>query len=135
MSVCGYTGPEEAPGNVRAEAVSSTEISVQWNGLSTCRLVNGLIVSYRVQFTVNGNTTDTRDRELRDGEDWSSREDILLTGLAPFTMYSIAVAAVNENREVGPYSDPITTVTYPCKVLWTQNIYCCFCFPCSYLQC
>ena len=120
MSVCGYTGPEEAPGNVRAEAVSSTEISVQWNGLSTCRLVNGLIVSYRVQFTVNDNitsedqvndTTDTRDRDLRDGEDWSSGGDILLTGLTPLTNYSIVVAAVNENGDVGPYSDPVTEFT------------------------
>ena len=120
MSVCGYTGPEEAPGNVRAEAVSSTEISVQWDGLSTCRLVNGLIVSYRVQFTVNDNitsedqvndTTDTRDRELRDGEDWRSGGDILLTGLTPLTNYSIAVAAVNENGDIGPYSDPVTEFT------------------------
>ena len=99
-----------------AEAVSCTDISLQWNGLSTCRLVNGLIVSYRVQFTVN-NTTETRDRELRDTEDWRSGGDILLTGLAPFTNYSIEVAAVNENGDVGPYSDPITTVIYPCKVL------------------
>ena len=116
MSVCGYTGPGEAPGNVTAEAVSSTEISIQWNGLSTCRLVNGLIVSYRVQFTVN-DTTETRERELRDGEDWSSGGDILLTGLAPCTKYSITVAAVNENGDIGPYSDPITAVTHPCKVL------------------
>ena len=49
-----YTGAREAPGNVTAEAVSSTAISVQWNGLSTCRLVNGFIVSYRVRLTVNG---------------------------------------------------------------------------------
>ena len=129
MSVCGYTGPEEAPGNVRAEAVSSTEISVQWNGISTCRLVNGLIVSYRVQFTVN-DTTDTRDRELRDGEDWSSGGDILLTGLSPLTNYSIEVAAVNENGDVGLYSDPIITLTHQCKSARRPNIsYICFSFP------
>ena len=132
MPVCGHTGPGEAPGNVRAEAVSSTEISVQWNGLSTCRLVNGLIVSYRVQFIVN-DTTNTRDRELRDGEDWGSGGDISLTGLAPSTIYSIEVAAVNENGDVGPYSDPITTVTHPCKGS-RHNIYFYVCFSNSYLQ-
>ena len=114
MDTC--IGPGEAPDNVRAEAVSSTEISVQWNGLSTCRLVNGLIVSYRVHFTVD-DTTDTRERELRNGEDWSSGGDILLTGLSPFTIYSIEVAAVNDNGDIGPHSDPITTMTHPCKML------------------
>ena len=116
IPVFGCAGPGEAPGNVRAEAVSSTEISVQWNGLSTSRLVNGLIVSYRVQFTVN-DATETRDRELRDGEDWRSGGDMLLTGLTPFTNYSIEVAAVNENGDVGLYSDPITAVTRQCKVV------------------
>ena len=137
MSVCGYTGPEEAPGNVRTEAESSTEISVQWNGLSTCRLVNGLIVKYRVQLKTCC-ATETRDRELRDGEDWSSRGDVLLTGLTPLTNYSIEVAAVNENGDIGPYSEPITTVTYQCKSARRPNIsynIICFFFPCSYLQC
>ena len=118
-----------APGNVRAEAVSSTEISVQWNGLSTCRLVNGLIVSYRVQLKTCY-VTETRDRELRDGEDWRSGGDILLTGLTPLTNYSIVVAAVNENGDVGVYSDPITTLTHQCKSARHPNIsYICFFFP------
>ena len=110
MSVCGYTGPGEAPDNVRAEAVSSTEISVQWNGLSTCRLVNGLIVSYRVQFTVN-DTTEMKEQDSRDREDPTSGGQILLTGLTPFTNYSIAVAAMNENGDIGPYSSPVTERT------------------------
>ena len=116
MPVFGCAGPGEAPGNVRAVAVSSTEISVQWNGLSTSRLVNGLIVSYRVQFTIN-DAIETRDRELRDGEDWRSGGDISLTGLTPLTNYSIEVAAVNENGDVGLYSDPIIAVTRQCKVV------------------
>ena len=116
MSVCGYADPGEAPGNVTAEIVSSTEISVQWNGLSTCGLVNGLIVMYHIRFETCY-VTEIKDRELRDGEDWSSGGDILLTGLTPFTGYSIGVAAVNENGDIGPYSDPITTLTHQCKVL------------------
>ena len=103
-------GPGEAPGNVRAEAVSSTEISVQWNGLSTCRLVNGLIVSYRVRITAS-DRVDVRERELRDGEDWRNGGDISLTGLTPSSSYSITVAAVNEKGDVGPYSDPVTIHT------------------------
>ena len=134
MSVCGYTGPGEAPGNVRAEAVSSTEISVQWNGLSTCRLVNGLIVKYRVQLKTCS-LIETRDKELRDGEDWSSRGDILLTVLTPLTNYSIEVAAVNENGDVGPYSDPIIAVTHPCKVLLVDTKYLLLLFPAVTYSC
>ena len=90
-----------------AEAISSTEISVQWNGLSTCRLVNGLILSYRIRFITHGRV-DTIDKELGDGEDWRSEGEILLTGLTPFTNYSIAVAAVNKDGDVGLYSNPVT---------------------------
>ena len=32
---------------------------------------------------------------------------VSLTGLTPFTNYSIQVAAVNEEGDVGPYSDSI----------------------------
>ena len=109
-SVCCGAGSGEAPGNVTAEAVSSTEISVQWSGLSNCRLVNGRIIRYRVQFTARGKT-ETRERELGDGEDWRSGGDISLTGLTPSTNYSIAVAAVNVHRDVGLYSDPVTVQT------------------------
>ena len=34
-----------------------------------------------------------------------------LIGLTPFTNYSIQVAAVNEEGDVGLYSDPITRLT------------------------
>ena len=107
ISLCTCKGAGEAPGNVKAETVSSTEISVQWSGLSDCRLVNGRITSYRVQFTAT-DRTETRDQELRDGEDWRSGGEMLLTQLTPITTYSIAVAAVNENGDVGLFSDSVT---------------------------
>ena len=108
MHVC--TGAGEAPGDVRAEAESPTEISVQWSGLSNCRLVNGPITKYRVQFTTNGRT-ETVDQVLGDEEDWMSRGQVTLTGLTSLTNYSISVAAVNENGDVGLYSDPLTVLT------------------------
>ncbi|CAI8013922.1 Tenascin-R [Geodia barretti] len=104
------TSAGEAPGDVRAEAESSTEISVQWSGLSNCRLVNGPITQYRVQFTANGRA-ETVDQVLGDGEDWMSGGRVTLTGLTSLTNYSISVAAVNENADVGLYSDPLTVLT------------------------
>ena len=109
MSVCVCTGAREAPGDVKAEAESSTEISVQWSGLSNCRLVNGRITQYRVRYTAND--TMTNDYTLGDGENWTSGGRVTLTGLSRSTNYSISVAAVNENEDVGVYSDPVTTMT------------------------
>ena len=117
MYVC--TGAGKAPREVRVEALSSTEIIVQWNGLSNCRLVNGRITQHRVQYETCS-TTETIDQELGDDEDWRSRGEILLTGLSPSTNYSISVAAVNENGDVGPYSDPLTTRTHECKLHTTH---------------
>ncbi|CAI8008398.1 Fibronectin (Fragments) [Geodia barretti] len=107
----------EALGNVRAKAESSTEISVQWSGLSNCRLVNGHIVSFRVQFAT-GSTADKVMGEGNDGNQWWwSGGEIILTGLTPRTKYSISVAAVNENGDTGVYSDPIEITTPDCKLL------------------
>ena len=104
-------GAGEAPGGVRAEAESSTEISVQWSGLSTCRLVNGNIIKYRVRFRVScGDETGEMEAE----GDWKEGGRVVLTGLIPLSNYSISVAAVNQNGDVGPYSDPVTERTQNC---------------------
>ena len=107
MCIC--AGAREAPGDVIAEAEGSTEISVRWSGLSNSRLVNGRITQYSVQFTASN--TMTEDFTLGDGEDWNSAGRVTLT---PSTKYSISVAAVNENGDVGLYSDPVTTMTHQC---------------------
>ena len=101
-------GAGEAPGGVRAEAESSTEISVQWSGLSTCRLVNGNIIKYRVRFRVSGGD---ETGEMETEGDWKEGGRVVLTGLIPLSNYSISVAALNQNGDVGPYSDPVTERT------------------------
>ena len=103
-SLC--TGTAVAPSNVRATAESSTVISVEWSGLTPCRLVNGLIVKYTVQYTAGS----TRMVEEVAG-DWTGGGETSLTGLTPFTTYSIQVAAVNDQGHVGVYSDPVTVET------------------------
>ena len=106
------SGAGEAPGNVVAEPEGLTEISVQWSGLSTCRLVNGAIAKYRVQYRVTGGNESRQDVEA-DG-DWREGGSVVLTELTPLTSYSISVAAVNENGDVGVFSEPITTTTLNC---------------------
>ena len=103
-SLC--TGAAVAPSSVRATAESSTVISVEWNGLTPCRLVNGLIVKYTVQYTAGS----TRMVEEVAG-DWTVGGETSLTGLTPLTNYSIQVAAVNNQGHIGVYSDPVTVET------------------------
>ena len=103
-----YTGAAVAPRNVMATFVSSTVISVQWNGLDPCRLVNGLIVKYRVLYTAE---SSGEVQSTDESGDWDDGGQTSLTGLTPFTTYSIQVATVNEQDDVGPYSDPITVQT------------------------
>ena len=92
-----------------ATVVSSTVIYVQWDGLDPCRHVNGLIVLYRVQYTeVVSGVVRSRDHKGQ----WNAIDAVIsLTGLSPSTSYSIQVAAVNEEGDVGIYSNPVTIQT------------------------
>ena len=104
-----------APRDVRAEAQSSTEIFVQWSGLSNCRLVNGHIIGYRVQYETCW-MAKTRLYTLGDSQDWMIGGEVTLTGLSPSTNYSISVAAVNENGDVGLPSEHVMTTTHQCML-------------------
>ena len=100
------TGPAVAPMNVSATSVSSTVISVEWGDLTPCRLINGLIVKFTVQYRkVQGHRV--WNVEVSNDSDWN----ISLTGLTSSTNYSIRVAAVNENGDVGQYSTPVIAET------------------------
>ena len=89
--------------------MSSTVITVQWDSLDPCRHANGRIVLYRVQYTkVAGGVVQSKD----EAGDWDVVNAVTsLTGLTPFTAYSIQLAAVNEEGEVGVYSDPLVRQT------------------------
>ena len=110
--VC-VTGAGEAPMNVSTEVQSSSEISVQWSGLTNCRLVNGIITKYRVLYTAanSGDQEQSEDYTLRDGQNWMSGGEITLTRLSSSTYYSISVAAVNENGDVGLPSTAVVEQT------------------------
>ena len=104
-----FTGATVAPRSVTATVVSSTVISVQWDGLDPCRHVNGLIVLYRVQYTeVASGVVQSKDEA---GEWDVMTAETSLTGLTPSTSYSIQVAAVNGEGDVGLYSHPLTRQT------------------------
>ena len=110
------TGAGEAPRDVRAMSKCSSEISVPWSGLTHCRLVNGIITKYRVLYRANsGGQEQSEDYTLRDGQNWMNRGEITLTRLSSSANYSIAVAAVNENGDVGQSSVAVITGTHQCN--------------------
>ena len=102
-------GATVAPRNIMTTAESSTVITVQWDGLTPCRHANGLIVLYRVQYTeVDSGVVQSKDVA---GE-WDIMDaETSLTGLTPSTNYSIQVAAVNQEGDVGLYSNSLTERT------------------------
>ena len=106
MYVC--TGAAIPPANVIVSIINSTSIFVQWDIINPCRAMNGLITSYSIRYRVqpNGQTTLQSDGL-----------EITLTELTPFTEYSIEVAAVNENDDVGVYSVAEVVMTPQARML------------------
>ena len=107
-------GSAAVPLNLSGTAQNTTAISVQWSGLSPCRLVNGLIVKYRVQYrALSGGLVESKEV----AGNWSSGAKVELTGLTPSTYYSIAVAAVNTENVTGVYSDAVLISTLSGKLV------------------
>ena len=97
-----HAAPTAGPSSVTAVVMDSTTISLQWDEVS-CLQQNSEITSYTVQYFPVGQTgfmTVSSGDRMAD-----------LTGLDPFTNYSIAVAAVNSDSEIGQFSTPIAVHT------------------------
>ena len=112
-SVCNYfsSDPTAALLDFRATAQSSSSISVQWDRLTPCRDVNGLIVEFRVQYrALPSGPVQTLPHYVQ-SEMWNMPMQVSLTGLTPFTNYSIQAAPINDQSQVGSYSGPVVTQT------------------------
>ena len=96
-------GASDLPVNVHSNFSSPTVISVKWDLLRACSPVSDLKVTYRVKYTAE---SSGEVEELS-----ATRVKASLTGLTPFTNYSIQIATVNEHGVVGLYSYPITIQT------------------------
>ena len=88
--------PTGAPGGLTSTSVESRSLSVVW-GTVPCPHQGGPITGYRLRYSNGTSIVNTT------GEKYN------LTGLTPFTSYSVQVAAVNDGG-TGPYSDPALTV-------------------------
>ena len=85
--------------------MSSTSVLIWWGNIS-CTELNSDLLSYTVHYNSDG-----------DGDDWNtidvagSTNTYNITGLTPYTNYSIQVAAMNTLGDLGPYSVTIIVQT------------------------
>ena len=105
-------GAGESPPNVRVTDVHSSNLTIEWDGFSKCRFINGRITKYKVLYSAKPNGTIQSAYKNKDiYHTWDTGRIISLVGLSPYTNYSIQVAAVNIFENEGKYSDPITAQT------------------------
>ena len=97
------SAPTGAPGGLTNKSVESRSLSIVW-GTVSCPHQRGPITGYRLRYS-NGTfiVNSTAEEE-------SIQYVYNLTGLTPFTNYSVQVAAVNGGG-TGPYSTPLTVET------------------------
>ena len=103
-------GSAVSPRNVKVGVESPTVLTVQWDSLRVdCSEVNGVIVKYKVQYVAqNRDVVHTKDQAARQNV---TRPKMSLTGLSPNTYYTIQVAAVNVEGDVGLLSAPLSVQT------------------------
>ena len=110
-------GAAEATPKVVFDSAQSSTLTLSVHGLTKCRYLNGLIDMYRVQYSTKPNGTvqtqntsiQRRDPVLEHNQ--PPKITVMLTGLTPYTAYSIQVAEVSMQGDVGPYSDIIVAQT------------------------
>ena len=90
---------------VEGEVVSPTAILVKWSIVRACSEGDGMVVKYRVHFTAESSG------EVQHIDRTEELNVTTMTGLSPYTNYSIQIATVNEHGVVGLYSYPITIQT------------------------
>ena len=94
------SAPIGAPRGLAGKLVGRRSLSLVW-GAVLCPDQRGAITGYKLRYN-NGTSIVSTTGE-------GSREH-LITGLTPFTSYSVQVAAVNDGG-TGPYSTPLTLKT------------------------
>ncbi|CAJ0928570.1 unnamed protein product [Ranitomeya imitator] len=96
--------PSVSPSDVKATALSSSEIKVEWKSVATVR---GILLGYEIRYWKVGDNEGAADRVRSESLDTVAR----VSGLKPNTLYHVTVRAYNR-AGTGPPS-PIANVTTP----------------------
>ncbi|XP_068125686.1 contactin-2 [Hyperolius riggenbachi] len=118
-----YSAEEEpsiSPSKVKATAIASSDIEVEWNSVSN---TNGVLLGYEIRYWKAGDKEAAADRVRSPGLDTTAK----VSGLKPDTLYHVTVRAYNR-AGTGP-SSPIANVTTtkappskpPGNISWTLS--------------
>ena len=83
---------------------------MKWGPVEPCKNRSGNIVNYRIKYQPTGGGSSSV-KNMDDVGEGSVGGQLLLEGLTSFTDYSIRVAAVNNQSDVGVFSDALTAQT------------------------
>ena len=106
--------PSTAPTCMSVSEVTSSSITVQWYAVD-CIHRNGNITGYSVRYGVQGNGS-TQTLSVSGG----GATQTIISGLIPFTNYSIEAAAVN-SVGTGVYSNAIFQMTQGTSAHYSFN--------------
>ena len=100
-------GSSVLPVNISIHRVSPRIISLEWDILKSCSPVtnDNIVVRFKVQYTSDGRLESIDQKEKLN----ATKVKVSLTGLNPYTNYSIQVAVVD--KVVGHFTDPIALMT------------------------
>jgi receptor-type tyrosine-protein phosphatase Q len=93
--------PSGAPTNINVTAVNSSIIYISWDPPDSSE-TNGIITKYIIHIT-NENSMDSRDV--------INSTELTITGLKPYNIYSISIAAYTIG--IGPFNTPSITIQLP----------------------
>ena len=92
-----HSAPGGAPENFTNTTTGSRSITVEWSSVP-CIDRNSEITGYALRY---GEVSDTEREQISiDGE----LETYTITGLVPYTNYTVKVTAVNSDGQIGPFA-------------------------------
>ena len=92
---------------LRVEGITATSITIAW-GAVNCIERNSIITGYVVRYTPPSTSGNDSVMVVGTGDAWGM---VTIDGLVPSTQYSIQVAAVNSNGNVGVFSTTLSVQT------------------------
>lgn len=106
--------PSGAPTDVQSINITASTATLVW-GTVPCTERNSNITHYSVRYVPVSDDPASAVLQTVDGDGEENGGRYTLSGLLSLTNYSVRVAAVNQDGEEGPYSEPIFLETETCS--------------------
>ena len=102
MKCCNSTVPSTPPQNITITSMDPVSLKLSWQPPLECH--NVPITGYVIQYIKDGSQNMIKDTKNISGTTHT------ISGLIPYTKYSVKVAAINGDR-TGPFSEPMIGIS------------------------